>query len=194
MNSTDHAQFKRAHGIMTADTATAEERAEAFQIWLTRSEHYIRSTFYLGVCHDRGFGTRKNHTKAFQAYLRAAKDGHSASQHNLYMMYRDGVGTMKNLRAAIRWLREAAANRDTEAIRDLGFCYHEGRGVRVDFAKAAALYKMAAIAGDAKAQWNLACCYQDGDGVKSSQRWHRHWMRKAAANVHEKARDRVGEW
>jgi TPR repeat protein len=52
--------------------------------------------------------------------------------------------------------------------------------VRRDRVAALRWYRNAARRGGTQAQINLARYYLDGEGVRSSTRWARHWLRRAA--------------
>ena len=187
MNKSDNEKFRLAYKILNEnDNSLSNDRKKyAFNIWQELAQKYIRSSFYLGVCYDDGFGTKRNVKKAFEWYrVAAVEGGHPESMYNLFIMYRDGVGVGKNNKMALKWLKDAVKQRDISAIRDLGYCYHEGNLLPKDYAKAAKLYNEAAQQGDTKSQWNLALCYLNGEGVKKSDRWGKYWLEKAAKNGH----------
>jgi uncharacterized protein len=184
MNKLDYKNFVTAYRITTGKSASKNDHEKAFEIWQELAEKYIRSAFYLGVCYDNGFGTKKDLMKAFEWYKTAADEGHKEAMYNLYLMYRDGKGVKKNNKLALKHLNAAAEKKDAAALGDLGFCYHEGKLLSKNFPKAANLYRQAALMGDVKSQWNLALCYFDGDGLKRSNRWGKYWLQIAANNGH----------
>lgn len=191
MNKSDHKKFASAYRITTGNFASKINQKKAFALWNVLAEKYVRSAFYLGVCYDNGFGTKKNLMKAFEWYKTAGDQGHKEAMYNLFLMYRDGAGVKKNNKLALKWLAAAAHKGDASAIGDLGYCYHEGKLLSQDLSKAASLYRQAAQMGDVKSQWNLALCYLDGEGLKQSGRWGKHWLKVAASNGHLNAKRKL---
>lgn len=195
MRKEDSNKFRIAYRIITLKNPKDADKKKAFSLWKELSENgYLRSSFYLGVCYDTGFGVRNSYEKAFSSYMLAAESGHAEARYNVYKMFKEGIGVKKNSSEAIKWLKKAAIeNRDVGAIRDLGYCYFMGDGVAKDYELAVYYYKVAAKKGDCKAQWNLGLSYKYGDGVKKSRRWSRYWMRKAADQGHKKAIELLGK-
>jgi len=62
-------------------------------------------------------GIPQNSKKAFKLFLRAAKEGHAASQHNVGVLYLKGQGVEQNDSKALAWFMIASDNGNKSAKR-----------------------------------------------------------------------------
>ena len=171
--------------------------------------------FCLGYLYETGTGVKKNDSKAFEWYKKAANQGYADAQNNagnlclkkkkhkeairFYILAADQecVQARNNLGncdgQAVHWFHKAAEQGDADAQYNLGCCYDEGNGVKQDYGQAVHWYRKAAEQGHADAQNNLGCSYRDGEGVKQDYSQAVHWYRKAAEQGHADAQYYLGE-
>jgi TPR repeat protein len=74
----------------------------------------------------------------------AAKQGYSAAQYNLGIMYLNGKGVPRNPQLAKDYFMKAADSRHRAACYELGMMYEEGRYVGRDLEEAYICYTLAA--------------------------------------------------
>lgn len=128
----------------------------------------------LGASADRDL------TKAYNIFLREARQGNPAAMVNLAVSSLAGWGTQPNSGAALYWLHTAADHNYALALYDLGILYFRGCGVRQDYSEAFRFFEEGALAGDSAAQVNLAYFYDHGIGVPQDRAAAASWYRKAA--------------
>jgi hypothetical protein len=92
--------------------------------------NHIGAYGWLGAAFDYGLGTRANRRRAFQCYLRAAKEAEPNSEYHVGIFYMAGRGVRKNRTLAVEWLQRASSHGDEFAIHALGKSYRYGQGVR----------------------------------------------------------------
>ena len=63
----------------------------------------------LGNFYEKGYGTPKDLTKAFEWYYKAARQGETRAQTSIAVMFAYGEGVTRNWIEAVRWFRVAAA-------------------------------------------------------------------------------------
>lgn len=105
------------------------------------------ANYNLGRCYQYGWATEKNPQKAFPHFLRAAEQGHAASQNKAGFFYLNGMGTARDDAKALEWFRKAVAQNEKYACYNMGFCYEKGRGVSADKKKALEYYEKAVALG-----------------------------------------------
>ena len=93
-----------------------------------------------------------------------------------------------NLRRAFEWFWKAACYGDAEATTYVGICFHDGAGVKQNLKKALNHYRLASK-NDPYAQYCLGLCYRDGEGIKKNRRLALCWLKKAAANGEQDAKE-----
>ncbi|KAF9969545.1 hypothetical protein BGZ73_008083, partial [Actinomortierella ambigua] len=141
----------------------------------------VEAQVALAAAYEKGEGTTKDSTKAFDWYHRAASKGHVHAQHRIGEMYMDGRGTPRDETQALAWWQKAADRggfSDSQVM--LGEMYQSGRGVRQSNTMAAKYYRKAAENGHAEAQHRLGMMFKNGRGVKQSNKEAVIWLRKAA--------------
>ena len=92
-------------------------------------------------------GAPQDATKAAKWFHKAAVQGHTASQFNLGVMYKNGRGVPENHAEAAKWLRNAAEQGHADAQLGLGIMYATGEGVPEDDVQAYAWLNIAAAQG-----------------------------------------------
>ena len=163
--------------------------AKAFAFYQAASKHnHPAATYRTAVCFEVGAGTKKDNTRAFQFYKKAASLSDSLAQHKLALILLYGkLGQKKNLKEGISWLKRAAtsANADhPESLYDLAQCYEKNGGCPVvipDEGYAFELYSQAAHFGYSKAQFRLGAVYEFGLlGCNKEASLSIRWYSKAA--------------
>jgi hypothetical protein len=89
--------------------------------------NHIGAYGWLGAAFDYGLGTRANRRRAFQCYLRAAKEAEPNSEYHVGIFYMAGRGVRKNRTLAVEWLQRASSHGDEFAIHALGKSYRYGQ-------------------------------------------------------------------
>ena len=75
--------------------------------------------YYLGICHDFGYGVPQNHREAVIWYRKAAERGVVMAQYNLAYCYEFGEGVEQDWEKAREWYAKAAAQGDEKARKAL---------------------------------------------------------------------------
>lgn len=109
---------------------------------------------------------RGDNQKAYQSFLKAAKQENANTQFYLYLLNLHGIGTHKNPNTALDYLKKAAKNSHPDAIFTLGSHYLSGNHVEKNPTKAFQLFNQAAELGHTKSIVNLANMYVKGEGVE----------------------------
>jgi TPR repeat protein len=175
--------------------------------------------FNLAICHDEGFGVKKDTEKAHALYVKAAETGILEAQLNAAVNFETkakalGAQAAKNGNAvgapvaadnpeaqklyadAFRFYKMAADQNPNSpnlgAVRKTAIFLMEGIGCKADPAAAAAYFRIGAENGDSRAQVRLADCYQKGAGVERDSREMLHWLMAAAAADDSEAQAKIG--
>jgi hypothetical protein len=128
----------------------------------------------------RGEGRRKDATKAFELWTKAAEKGHLEARWNLGLCFLDGVGVAKDGQRGFELIQKCADVGMPEAEFEMGYLLSNGIAVAKDPAQAVKWYLRAAEKGSARAYANLGYCYGEGLGVPRSEFECTYWYRKAA--------------
>ncbi len=106
----------------------------------------------VGWMYQSGKGFDKDLRKAYEWYLKAAKQGHEIAANNLGVLYENGWGVKANPKRALFWYREAASVGYSYAQFNLGRMLLESPGPARDAREAAYWLGLAATQGvdDAK--------------------------------------------
>ena len=166
---------------MTLDSS----RRHAFQIKGNADADYQAATQHL-----TGQGVVKDSTKAFEGFLRAARQGDAEALFQVGSAYAFGEGIPQDISQAGVWWQKAAEAYErkaeetgaAEAQFKTGLLYARGRGVMKDRAKAYSWYLKAAEQGHAIAQFEVAWAYAEGLGVEEDPLLAAAWWRKAASS------------
>lgn len=68
--------------------------------------HY-KAQYRLGRCYDKGDGVKENDQKAFELYLKSAKQDYAKAMYQLGRCYMKGKGVAANQEEAKKWLKRA---------------------------------------------------------------------------------------
>lgn len=156
--------------------------------------------------------------RGFEFLLASANAGNADAQYKVGCSYHKGNGCKKDDNAAFKWFKKAADQGNMEAVNMVGEFYQKSLACDVwpkdEECNAEAYFKKSAEAGVVDAQYNLAelfdgrCYYEDYssalryNGVLYGQRtrtsgWSDDkenalkWYRKAAAQGHEKSKEKA---
>ena len=146
-------------------------------------EIYIEACDYL---------KKKDYSKAFDLYSKAAEKGLAEAQNNLGSMYQNGWGVTQDYEKAKELYTKAAEQELAEAQYNLGVMYKNGWGVTQNYEKAKELYTKAAEQELAEAQYNLGMMYECGEGVTQDYEKAKEWYTKAAEQGFAEAQYALG--
>lgn len=108
-----------------------------------------------GRCHQNGWGTALNATRACVDFRRAAELSDQWGQYNLGEMMLRGLGVERNRKDALSWLEKSARQGNAKAMNLLGRAWEEGWERPADVGMAAACYQKAAQQGCFRGQYNF---------------------------------------
>jgi len=121
--------------------------------------------------------------------LRAAEQGHAASQFDLAYYY---AVEEKNYPEALKWYVKVAEQRPNEtagrsAAENIGVMYSMGQGVTRDYAEAARWYRRSAERGGPRGQFALGMFHLEGLGTPKNFEEAVKWLGLAAKQKYEQA-------
>ena len=64
---------------------------------------YADAQYYIGLCHNHGYGTATDYGKALEWYGKAAGQNHSDAQYNIGLLYKFGLGVEQDDEMALTW-------------------------------------------------------------------------------------------
>lgn len=135
---------------------------------------------------------QKSYEKAFEYYLKSAKQGYTIAQNSLGLAYEWGQGVEANNQQALYWYSKAANHGYAQAQNNLGTMYDIGKVGNEDEKQALHWFSKAAQQGNATAQRNLGILYSRGDGVKQNDKEAFEWYLRAANQNQASAQYYVG--
>lgn len=133
-------------------------------------------------------------SETVRRYREAAAKGCTGAQARLGECCFRGDGTKQNRREGVKWFRMAAGQGNARALHCLGICYLFGYCVKKNEVKAFSLWMRSAELGYTEAQYYIALCYENGDLVKRNHGEALKWLRLAAAQRHQDAREQLDNW
>lgn len=148
---------------------------------------YPPALYHQATLYENGQGVKRDQTKAFELYQRAAGRGIAEAQFAIAQMYLEGRGCTKDVTQGFEYTRRAADKGLASAQYNLALMYQKGEVVTQSYRNAAIWYKDAAMQNFALAQFNLALLYFDGLGVTKDIEKSYIWNRVAAFNGYEPA-------
>lgn len=80
-----------------------------------------KAQYRLGRCYDKGDGVKENDQKAFELYLKSAKQDYAKAMYQLGRCYMKGKGVTANQEEAKKWLKRAISDdkHGDEILKDL---------------------------------------------------------------------------
>ena len=66
-----------------------------------------KAQYRLGRCYDKGHGVKENNQKAFEWYMKSAKQDYAKAMYQVGRCYLKGKGTQANQEEAKKWLKRA---------------------------------------------------------------------------------------
>lgn len=121
--------------------------------------------YRIGKMYCYGLGTEKNYTKAFEWFLKSAKENNKFAQFSLANLYYYGNGVEKDLSQAFLWYQKSASQGQPYASYAVAQMYSKGEYVSKDDNTAQQFYKQA-LSGflnlERKEQADDNLCYKIG--------------------------------
>lgn len=168
--------------------------------WLRKAvkQEHREALFRWGVIlRDGTDGVKQSAERAFDAFMRAAFQGHPEAQHNVARMLRFGIGVKENKPESLKWSQKAVAQDFPPAIYDMGMMHLEGLIVARNEKRALKLIWKAAYLGDLDAKYQIGVMYSEGIVVEKDSVEATWWFREAGTQGHhifqEKARELVSQ-
>lgn len=165
--SAEEAAFPSLEDAMTAYRAGDYERA--LYIWTEYGNGAHGAAAYnVGLMHERGLGTPKSPTEAYNWYVKAAGFGDVDGSYKAGMMNLEGVGTNRSEPIAIYYFTQAAARGKPEAMHGMMMAASDLYWTDLNYERSFRIFKPLALAGQVDAQYMLARHYRYGQGVASN--------------------------
>lgn len=183
-----------------------------------------QAMFNVGLLTAKGFGTRRNFTKAakwmrnaleggyedaktiapeFERLAKAekeAKTGDPQAQAEVsggLMRLADSLeqaGTEKDYKESVKWAKKAVEQENADGYWYLALAYEHGRGVKPDMSKAIELYQKGAAAGSSECKLNLASEYLSGEHIRKNKKRGFALIKEAAENGYGSAMREMGRY
>ena len=136
---------------------------EAFNFMAAQAEKGEKSAMLtLGTFYERGIGTARNFTKAFEWYGRAAQADLAEGYFNLGVCYEIGIGNSGDMAKAFDNFEKAAAKGLPQGLYKLASLYFAGINVEKNEAWGVELLGRAAAAGEPRAANDLGLINFEG--------------------------------
>jgi len=164
-------QNTHSESVLDALKEISEKRAK---------ESDASKLFLLGIQYLNGDGVKKDLTKAFECFLKAAQMGHTESIYNVATHYYNGDGVKEDNVKAFEYYNKAAQMGNTDAMYRIGLCQNTD-------SESAEWYLKAAQQGHSKAQFEMGNMYYYGYAYSKDYNKAIEWYEKAAKQGHEKA-------
>lgn len=198
------AQFFLASCYGTGMLNLEIDHEKAYHLYLQASkQNHAQACYRVAVCNLIGAGTKRDPSRAFAFYRKAASLGDTAAMYKLGMILLTGdLGQQKNPREGIPWLRRAAEQADEEnphALHELGLLYEKPQtasGLIIhDAAYAKELFTQAANLGYTQSQFKLGHCYEYGAlGCPNDPKRSLAWYTRAAEKGDPQAELALSGW
>lgn len=136
----------------------------------------------LAICHQRGYGCKKNEATAFKYFSKAAEKRHPEAVNNIGRFYREGIVVKKNLASALKCFEISASMGNSWGAVNYASQLILGEGCKKDPKKAIALLESFASEGKSEVMDFLSSCYERGLGdIKSDSYLSLVWKLRAKA-------------
>jgi uncharacterized protein len=133
----------------------------------------------LGRCHENGWGTAQDFSRAAVCYRHAANKGDAWAQYNLGHLLLDGNGVARNRDEAFVWYFRAAQQDHARAMNLVARCFEEGWGVEMDRRAARNWYKNSAEHGYFRGAYNYATILAEEGCITAAVIWFERAVRGA---------------
>ena len=186
----DSAQFKVSKCYLLGHGVDADDH-KAFE-WMKKSaeQGYYKAQTGMGIYYNTGVGVDSDKTQAIEWFKKAIEQGDPKAMSNLAGVYYD----LEDYELALHWYNEAAKKEEAFAYFRLFFFYKFGRGgVEQNDIEANGWLVKAAMNNVPPAQFLLGLAYDYGDGVPQDHEKALYWIRKAADNGLQEAKDKLKE-
>lgn len=146
--------------------------------------------YALGVCYENGDGVPVDTDKALDYLKRAADMGSADAQCELGYYYFDSE---ENYGKALEWFQKAADLGNPNGQYMVGICHFKGDDGEEDEI-AMDWFEKAADNGHDEAQYMMGFCYFNGIGTDPDEDEAAYWLRLAAAQGHEDAKQMLEDY
>lgn len=166
--------------------------AKAFELYENAAQDGDPSGYTnMGRMYHEGLYVAKDINKAVIYYTKAADLGNYGGIINLAMLYQTGAGVPLDAYKAVELYERAVKIDHTgAAYYNYGCVYYFGCGkIRKDYKKAYELFMKSADMNFSHAQYNIGVMYLNGEYVSASRSKGTEYVKKAAAQGHEAAKD-----
>jgi TPR repeat protein len=134
----------------------------------------------LGRCHENGWGTAQDFSRAATRYRHAANKGDAWAQYNLGHLLLDGNGVTRNRDEAFAWYFRAAQQGHARAMNLVARCFEEGWGVETDTRAARNWYRNSAHGGYFRGAYNYATILAGEGCITAAAMWFERAVQGAA--------------
>ncbi|KAG8822964.1 hypothetical protein FRC17_009436 [Serendipita sp. 399] len=196
------AQFYLANCCGSGLLGLQVDHERAYHLYLQAAkQNHPAASYRVAVCNELGVGTRKDASRAFAFYRKAASLGDTSGMYKLGMILLSGaLGQPRNTREAIGWLKRAAEQADEDnphALHELGLLHESPKSEVVihDEAYAKDLFLKAAQLGFPASQYKLGFSYEYGLlGCPVDPKRSIAWYTKAAERGNADAELALSGW
>jgi TPR repeat protein len=174
----------------------AERDLEKAFHWFEKAakQGHPEAQFETGRCYEFGEGVPEDLRQAARWFEEAAMQGHAEAQFYLGGLYWFGEGFERNEEKALNLWFLGAANGEPDCQHNLAAHYFNlGEKDPANYRKAYYWYRQAAEGGLPGDQYMVGLMCENGWGVKKDEHSALSWYKKAAAQNHSKARQRLSE-
>lgn len=99
------------------EAARLGDYAQAYALWKPLAEKGdVEAIFHIASLYRTGKGVPRNLERAFNEFMRAAKQSHQHAQFNVAFMLQYGLGINKDINAAKSWYLNAKDNKSSKAV------------------------------------------------------------------------------
>eukprot|EP00298_Acanthocystis_sp_HF-20_P005471 c15625_g1_i1.p1 GENE.c15625_g1_i1~~c15625_g1_i1.p1 ORF type:complete len:365 (+),score=141.40 c15625_g1_i1:82-1095(+) len=134
----------------------------------------------LGYTLLHGYGVPKDPIKAYECFLKPAKQKNSVAQYWIGLMYESGEGIEKNIDEAIKWLELSAIQKNSAAQYTLGELLLNSKSQKSS--NGIEWCRKSAEQNDPEAQYRLGTIYERGDLITRDINEAIKWYKKSAEN------------
>lgn len=161
-----YATIKMSEAIESAEISPAESKAamkECFDSYVRAAkEKNANALNSLGMCYQKGYGCRKDDSRAFKCFFKAAEMRHPEAVNNLGRFYLEGVGVEKDPARALKCFEISSSLGNVWGTVNYATAVMTGQGCKKDSARAIGILERSAAGGAVEAMDFLSECYSKG--------------------------------